>query len=231
MKNIATLTAFYILVIFLAVTIKLNSKEPPTEKAEEPRPITEATSTQETEPPTEANIPPPTTTEAPPPSTEPMGITLTDGTRLVLDKIDFEAEREYTYYAIPLSDELQEYTQTLCRIYEVDYKLALAVMSVESDFRPNLISRTNDYGIMQINKVNHKRLKGALGITDFLDPYQNILAGVAMLSELNGYSTTQALMIYNCGASGAKNLWEKGIKKTAYTDKVQARMEKLEERK
>lgn len=224
MKNMAILTAFYISVVFLAVTIKLYSKEPPTEKSEEPPPITEATSTQETEPPTEASI-------TPPPTTEATGITLTDGTRLVLDKVDFETEREYTYYSIPLSDELQEYTQTLCRIYEVDYKLALAVMSVESDFRPNLISRTNDYGIMQINKVNHKRLKGALGITDFLDPYQNILAGVAMLSELNGYSTTQALMIYNCGANGAKNLWKKGIKKTAYTDKVQARMEKLEERK
>jgi hypothetical protein len=48
-------------------------------------------------------------------------------------------------YKINLSKELQIYTYQICMKYNVDYKLALAIMKHESNFNPNVISKTNDY--------------------------------------------------------------------------------------
>lgn len=138
----------------------------------------------------------------------------------------------YTYYDIPLADELQEYTQDLCREYGVSYELTLALMSAETDYRTNIISKTNDYGIMQINIINHERLTEALGVTDYLDPEQSIRAGIYMLSEISDtYDTPQEiLMVYNRGHAGAKRLWSQGITTTKYTDKVLDRMNELKKR-
>src|SRR5690606_9641498 len=103
------------------------------------------------------------------------------------------------YYDIPLSKELQEYTYKKCQESMVPYELVLAIMKVESNYKSDLISRTNDYGLMQINKVNHGWLKKKLGVTDFLDPKQSIDCGVYMLKELfDKYSDEhKVLMAYN----------------------------------
>ena len=127
------------------------------------------------------------------------------------------------YYPVPLTAGMQEYTIDLCRTYEVPVALVLAMMQVESGFDPDCISRTNDYGLMQINVCNHQWLSDKLGITDFLDPEQNILAGVYLMSghlqAVNG-DVSKALMRYNCGATGAGRLWSRGIYSTEYTRKV-----------
>lgn len=127
-------------------------------------------------------------------------------------------------YNIPLAEDLQLYTYNLCEEYEITlhYPLVLAVMGHESRYDEKVISRTNDYGLMQINKVNHTWLKEQLGITDFLDAKQNILAGVHMLSTyLHKYDTVnEALMAYNMGEGGARKQWAAGNYKTAYTTKV-----------
>jgi hypothetical protein len=136
-------------------------------------------------------------------------------------------------YDIALSDELQIYTYDLCQEYDVDYETVLAVMYIESRYQPEVVSRTHDYGLMQINKYNHKWLSEALGFTytttdelrqNFLDPYNNILAGVYMLSESAGkYSDVhRMLMVYNLGPGGAKNLWNQGIYSTQYSRAVVA---------
>ena len=138
----------------------------------------------------------------------------------------------YIYYNVPLADDLQEYTQDLCNEYGVQYELVLALMSAESGYRTDVISKTNDYGIMQINKINHERLTKTLGITDYLDPEQNIRAGIYMLSEIaEKYDTPQEiLMVYNRGHAGAKRLWKQGIITTKYTDRVLDRMNGLKGR-
>lgn len=138
----------------------------------------------------------------------------------------------YIYYNVPLADDLQEYTQDLCNEYGVQYELVLALMSAESGYRTDVISKTNDYGIMQINKINHERLTKTLGITDYLDPEQNIRAGIYMLSEIaENYDTPQEiLMVYNRGHAGAKRLWKQGIITTKYTSRVLQRMDELEQR-
>lgn len=132
-------------------------------------------------------------------------------------------------YNIPLDDTLQRHTYNLCVDYEIEeyYPLVLAVMWRESEFVPTLISKTNDYGLMQINKINHKWLSDKLGITDFLDEEQNIHAGVFMLSlYLHKYEDIdKALMAYNMGENGAKKRWDAGIYSTNYTRTTRERLE------
>lgn len=125
------------------------------------------------------------------------------------------------------SDDIQDILlliNDISREYEVDADLVKAIVECESGFDPNAISKTNDYGLMQINKCNHKSLSETLGITDFLDPKSNILAGVYILSTLKQYADTEEklLMCYNLGVNGAKKKWSKGIYKTPYTEKVMA---------
>ncbi len=57
-----------------------------------------------------------------------------------------------------LSYELQEVMQDCCEHYEVPYALVLAIAEVETHFDPDAVSATGDYGLMQINSVNHEWL-------------------------------------------------------------------------
>lgn len=135
-----------------------------------------------------------------------------------------------TYYDCPLSEELQDYIRKLCEENKLPMHLIISLINVESSFRSDIISGTNDYGLMQINKINHEWLSEKYGITDFLDPYQNVLCGISILSE--NYSRfgdlDKALMAYNLGATGAKRLWDKGIYSTSYTQKIRNKMEEYE---
>lgn len=132
-----------------------------------------------------------------------------------------------TIYKIPLSDALQEYTYNLCVDYYIPehYELILAMMWHESNYTADVISRTNDYGLMQINKTNHDWLSEELGIEDFLDPHQNIHAGVYMIAKLiHKYGdTSKALMAYNMGERGAANYWATGTYSTAYSNSIIAK--------
>ena len=125
-------------------------------------------------------------------------------------------------YDIGLSEEWSKLVWEECQARDVEYELALAVMMVENrGFNPSLISGTNDYGLFQVNKVNHKRM-AELGYTNMLDAEDNIRAGVYILSEClsTSDSYTEALMVYNMGRGGANRAMAKGIYNTKYSDKV-----------
>ncbi|MEG1894599.1 MAG: transglycosylase SLT domain-containing protein [Oscillospiraceae bacterium] len=141
----------------------------------------------------------------------------------------YKSSDEQRYYDVPLSNDLQIYIKNICESYGVPEDVVIALIGVESGYKQSVISKTNDYGYMQINSCNHDTLKQQLNISDVLDPYDNIHCGVYMLSELyKKYSdTTQVLMCYNCGETGAKRLWKKGINSTSYTDKVELAIENL----
>jgi len=136
----------------------------------------------------------------------------------------YKAPTRIRIYDIPLSEELQAYTFELCEEYKVDYEMVLALMNKESSYRAKLISQTNDYGIMQINVVNHKRLREELGVTDFLDEKQSILCGVHLLGELSEkYSDPhRVLMAYNFGEAGARRYVAKGNLSSRYSRAVMA---------
>lgn len=140
-------------------------------------------------------------------------------------------EKQVEYFDVPLSKDLQDYIFTLCEQNNVPVALIMAMIETESSFRPNIISGTNDYGLMQINSVNHEWLSEEYGITDFLDPYQNVFCGITIIAghlEKTDGDITKALMRYNCGPTGAWRLWDKGIYSTSYTEKIEGRMPKYE---
>lgn len=121
-----------------------------------------------------------------------------------------------------LDKETQQFTFYLCKGYDIDWTLVMALMQKESSFRSDVISVTDDYGLMQINKCNHKWLTDTIGVTDYLDKEQNIRAGVFVLRKLFEEYTDPnlVLMAYNMGADGAETLWNKGIYTTPYVDDI-----------
>jgi hypothetical protein len=134
-------------------------------------------------------------------------------------------EEENFYFDVPLSNDLQDYIRELCEKKDVPMELVVAMIDAESSFTADIISKTNDYGLMQINICNHETLTQNLGITDFLDPYQNVKCGIYIIADhlrKTDGDIVLALMRYNNGATGAKRLWDKGIYSTAYTSRIMA---------
>lgn len=125
-----------------------------------------------------------------------------------------------------LDTELQIFMVDMCEKYGLPFALVLAVAEQESGFNPDEISATNDYGIMQINECNFKWLR-EIGIEP-LDYKGNIEAGVMMLSEAikKHGEYNLALMVYNCGDTGAKRLWKQGIYSTEYSRSTMERFDK-----
>ena len=137
-------------------------------------------------------------------------------------KWDNVVEAAFVPLDVPMDEELQQYTYSLCHAYGVDFKLVMALINQESSFQTDIISNTSDFGLMQINQINHKWLSERLGITDFNDPYQNIHCGVYMLSDLfeKYEDPSKVLMAYNLGETGASRLWDKGIFETTYSKNI-----------
>lgn len=123
---------------------------------------------------------------------------------------------------VSLDVDIQEFVYYLSAGYNIDFTLVMALMQHESSFRSDVVSNTDDYGLMQINSCNHEQLAETLGITDFLDPHQNIRAGTFTLRKLfeRYQDTNMVLMAYNMGEDGASRLWKKGIYNTNYTDSI-----------
>ena len=136
------------------------------------------------------------------------------------------------YYNIPLSHNLQEFIYEICVDEGVPVTLVLAMIEAESGFNPEIISSTNDYGLLQINKVNHEWLKKHYRTADMLNPYQNVFCGIKIIGTFikkynNDYN--KALMAYNMGDYGAKKAWQNGITSTKYSTKILDLMNKYEE--
>jgi hypothetical protein len=132
------------------------------------------------------------------------------------------AELGFIPLEVELDEELQEFIYCLSYGYNIDYAFVMGLIEAESTYQVDVVSSTNDYGLMQINTVNHEWLKEKLGVTDFLDPYQNTRSGIYILRNLfEKYEDPEkVLMAYNMGETGAKRLWDKGIYETDYTNKV-----------
>lgn len=127
---------------------------------------------------------------------------------------------------VSLDYELQKAMYEYCEEYNVPFALALAVAEKESNFNPDAVSKTDDYGLMQINTCNFEYL-----LEKGIDPNThkgNIEAGVLFLSEnLELYGDESlAVMAYNCGRAGAKRLWAAGTYSTSYSRAVMELYEK-----
>ena len=125
---------------------------------------------------------------------------------------------------IPLDDDILNFTYTTCLEKNIDFELVLAIIYVESRFTPNIVSDSNCYGLMQINGI-HKNWLRDYGITDLLDPKQNILAGTLILkSYFEKYGEEYGLMAYNSGDKKTLENKNNKIKETSYTKRVNQKM-------
>ena len=124
---------------------------------------------------------------------------------------------------VPLDSDVQEFIYYLSKGYNMDFTFVMAIIQQESGYQPDAVSNTDDYGLMQINKVNHGYITEEIGVTNYLDPYDNVRAGMFILRKLfEKYETPEkVLMAYNLGESGAKALWDKGVFETNYSKSVQ----------
>ena len=149
----------------------------------------------------------------------------------VIPKINHEKEALYKWQRIeanfipldvPMDKSLQKDIFMLTHSYELPFTLIMALIQQESHFQPDIVSDTKDWGLMQINEINHPALQKELGITNFLNPRQNIQAGIYMLDDLFEKYEKPALvlMAYNLGESGAKRLWKQKIYETKYSKNI-----------
>lgn len=138
---------------------------------------------------------------------------------------------EITYYDIPLSNSLQRFIYEVCADEEVPVSLVVALIDHESKFNPEVVSKTDDYGLMQINTINHEQLEEQYRAADMLDPYQNVFCGIKILgSYIEKYEDlSYALMAYNMGEYGARKAWESGVKFTSYSESILELMSEYEQ--
>ena len=112
-------------------------------------------------------------------------------------------KRHYGYFDVPLEEELQDHIFALCEDARIDPKLVMAIIQKESTFDAEAIGdRGRAQGLMQVQERWHFDRIEELGVTDLLDPYQNVTVGIHFLEELiwlGGGSIEWALMAYNGG--------------------------------
>lgn len=148
---------------------------------------------------------------------------------LTLDQI----KNEPYYHDIPLTHEQQDIAMNIAGEYNLPVDLLYAIMCVETHFTVDIISSTNDYGIMQINKNNHEWLNERIGANDFLDYETNVRCGAYVLnvnlSVLKCNDVSKLLMCYNRGYGGTKKAWENGETFDYYCEKVMTELFKLQE--
>lgn len=68
--------------------------------------------------------------------------------------------------------------------YQVDWRLVLAVMKQESQFRAKAVSYRGAYGLMQIMPLTEAELTQKIGVRNTRSPYNNIKAGIFHLKTL-----------------------------------------------
>lgn len=139
---------------------------------------------------------------------------------------------EHVRYDIPLDDALQDYIIETSEERGVDPAIIIAMIKRESQFDIDIIGdRGKAFGLMQIHPRWHSDRMEKLGITDLLDPYQNVTVGIDIMAELldGGKSVEWALMAYNGGYANANRHIEAGTLSGYATDVLEF-AEELERR-
>ena len=115
---------------------------------------------------------------------------------------------------------------------DIDYRLALAVIEAESNFKNDAVSSKGARGLFQIKPSLAKYIAKDAGVkyngdTCLNEPEKNIKLGVYHLSKLveNFKSLPTALHAYNVGEGRLKKRTDKGEPRTAFTKKVMKKYE------
>lgn len=99
-------------------------------------------------------------------------------------------------------EEVNAIVSNLCNKYQIDKKLVMAVIDVESGFNAAAVSSAGAQGLMQIMPQTGQELD----LADPFDPSENIDAGIRYLRYLlNEFSDTKlAVAAYNAGPNAVK---------------------------
>ncbi len=144
-------------------------------------------------------------------------------------------EKQTIYYDFACSEEMQDYIFQISEKYNVPFEIIMVIIERESGGRwhtNGIISSTNDYGLTQINEINHKYIEENLGFTsDDLryDPYKSIEAQAFLLKDiLDYYQYTDEIDYRN--VFGTYNGWLKWYEIKGACEYADACMEILEEK-
>lgn len=102
------------------------------------------------------------------------------------------------YYRSPNQYIYDRHIRIACRKHGVDYNLVKAIVKAESGFRPDAVSPKGAVGLMQLMPLTASKLR----VSNSLDPYQNVEAGVRYLKKmLARFKNNIALAVaaYNAG--------------------------------
>jgi soluble lytic murein transglycosylase len=121
--------------------------------------------------------------------------------------------------------------------YDLDYRLVLAIMKVESNFKNEAVSRRGARGLMQINPASAKAIARQSGVEIkgakcLHEPEKNIQLGVSYLSKLHSMfeDIVSALHAYNAGPGKVhKPQNEQQAKTTSFTRKIMSEYNQISE--
>ena len=113
-------------------------------------------------------------------------------------------------------------------LHGIDYRLVLAIIAVESNFRTDAVSQAGARGIMQIRPILASFIAGIAGIpyggeSDLFEPANNVRFGLYYLSWLGSIfkNTNEVLLAYNEGHNRAKRVLARaGDADSRYTRRV-----------
>lgn len=108
--------------------------------------------------------------------------------------VDVSAE----YFAVPANRAYDDIILEAAAEYDIDPNLIRAVMQAESAFHPYAVSRAGAEGLMQLMPA----LADEMGVSDSLDPRENIMGGARYLKRLlddHDGNIDLALASYNAG--------------------------------
>lgn len=135
-------------------------------------------------------------------------------TKIVYVEKEVEEKKVEPVIEEPLSqeDEIKNIIKEVCSLYpNVKEELIMSIVYHESRFKPEA-TNGNCVGLMQVSTYWHADRAERLGVTDFYDPYGNILLGVDYISELTETYGDSALvlMLYNMKHDTAFDMFGRG---------------------
>lgn len=137
-----------------------------------------------------------------------------------------EATKEVTFQPLPeaMNIEMQEQVFKICKEEGVSFPMVMAIIRKESEFNKDAIGEKGDSGLMQVVPQWHTERMKELGITDIMEPLQNIRVGVNYLAEcLRNHpgNAADALMAYNMGEKRASELIKQGVCESEYAADIE----------
>lgn len=121
---------------------------------------------------------------------------------------ELEHAEAIEFFPVPLDHEIQAFVIRTCEDLNMDPAVIIAMIDQESDFREDCVGDNGEaVGLLQIQQKWHQERMDKLGVTDLMNPLQNVAVGIDYLAELldKGNGLEWALAAYNAGATGASN--------------------------